>query len=127
MKYSPKFYSEAFCRAAEEVKGAEAIKKIITNFFKLIQANRDQPKLKSIFKMVEKNIGLRTGSRKILVESARPLGNEYKEIIEGLAKPTDRVERKIDSRLVAGIKVTINDELQFDGSLFTKLTKVLNI
>jgi len=44
---------------------------------------------------------------------------------EPVHKAGDVVEARIDPDLIAGIKITVNDEMQFDGSLKSKLNKVL--
>jgi F0F1-type ATP synthase delta subunit len=44
--------------------------------------------------------------------------------VKKIAKKSDIVEEKINPDLIAGIKITINDEMQFDGS-FAKKVKEL--
>ncbi len=38
-------------------------------------------------------------------------------------KPDDVIEERIDQELIAGIRIILDDELQFDGSLKNKLEK----
>jgi len=125
MNYKPKTYAMAFCEAIfnPEAKGDED--RYIKNFLALIKANRDQKKLKDIFVAVEKVISRKMGYRKIVIESARPLSLTNEKIIESLTKPTDKVEKKIDNRLIAGVRININDELQFDGSFAAKIKNIL--
>ena len=47
-----------------------------------------------------------------------------KELVASLANKGDVVEEKINPDLVAGIKITANDEMQFDASLKRKLDDV---
>ncbi len=125
MNYSPKNYADAFCSAVLEAKSDAEKDKCIRNFLDLLKKNRDQRKVSDILSLAEKIIGQRTGARKVVVESARPLSTQNKKLVESMVKPIDHVEKKISKDLVAGIKVTINDELQLDGSFSKKIKNIL--
>jgi len=127
MNCNPKTYAIAFCEAAMNVKSKSDADRCVKNLLALVSANRDQKKLKDIFLAVEKIIRRKTGHRKFIIESARPLSHANEKTIKHLIKPADIVENKIDSRLIAGIKININDELQFDGSFATKIKSILNL
>ena len=47
-----------------------------------------------------------------------------KKLVHAFVRVHDIVHEKIDPTLVAGIKVTINDEMQFDGTMKAKLDKL---
>jgi F0F1-type ATP synthase delta subunit len=47
--------------------------------------------------------------------------------VKHLVGPHDVVEEEIDPSLVAGMKVVVNDERVFDGSLKAKLDKLFII
>lgn len=127
MNYSSKFYALALHEALNMTKTDSDIKKCINNFLFLIKKNRDQKKIKNIILALEKIIVKENGGRKILVESARPLNTINEKIVESLIKKTDIVEKKINSDLIAGIKININDELLLDGSFATKIKKILKL
>jgi len=127
MNYNPKIYAMAFCEAIASAKGAGDDGRCTKNLLALVKANRDQKKLKDIFLAVEKIISQKMGYRKITIESARQLSSANEKIIKAVIKQTDRVENKIDSNLIAGVKININDELQFDGSFATKIKNILSL
>lgn len=127
MKLAPKLYAKAFCEAAAEAKNKEELNKIVKNFLKLLEKNRDQAKLADIFRTVERIISQKTDYRKITFESARDLTKSQEKNLERFVRSSDRVEKKIDPALVAGVKITINDELQFDGSFSKKLKALFGI
>lgn len=124
MNYSPKNYSQALCDAVLSAKNGGEQDKFIRNFLDLLRKNRDQRKISDILALSEKIISHRTGVRKIVVESARPLSARNKKMIEDIINPGDNVERKVNKDLVAGIKITINDEMQLDGSFSKKIKNI---
>jgi F0F1-type ATP synthase delta subunit len=124
MNYTSKTYALAFCEVIGDVKNSADIDRYIKNLLFLIKANRDQKKTKDIFFIVEKLIIKKTGGRKLLIESARPLSSANEKIIKLLLRPADIVEKRINSELIAGIKININDELLLDGSFSTKIKKI---
>lgn len=125
MNYSAKLYAKAFTETLLE-KDKILVDQKIKNFLELIKKNRDQRKLKEIIRLADKFINQRTGRRKLLIESARPLSPENEKIVNTIAKPSDSLEKKVNPDIIAGLKITINDELLLDGSFSKKLTKILN-
>lgn len=121
MKYNSKFYAKAFCQAALKSKDDGQLQKQIKNLLEVVKKNRDQNKLKEILLWTEKIISQKKNYRKILIESARPLEDSSVKLIDSFLRPKDIVAKKINPGLLAGIKITINDELQFDGSFSKKL------
>jgi F0F1-type ATP synthase delta subunit len=79
--------------------------------------------LKKIYARAEKLAREQTGRRKIVIETARPIENMDK-VIAKIIKKDDIFIEKINSDLIAGIKVIINDEIQFDGSMARKLKQL---
>lgn len=116
MKYSPKLYAQALIAA----KG----NKVISNFLDLLRRNRDEKKLPQIITEAENLLLLKSGKRKVIIESARPLNDNQKKLLQKILKPGDVLEEKISPELIAGVKITINGELQFDGTLARKLKKM---
>ena len=64
------------------------------------------------------------GRRKITIECSRPLQGKTNELVKPILQEKDILYKKINPDLIAGIKITIDDEKQFDGSLATKLKKI---
>ena len=96
MNYSSKNYADAFCLAVLAAKNDAEKDKCVKNFLDLLKKNRDQRKLNEIFSLAEKVISQKTGARKVVVESARPLTAENKKMLEGMMKSGHHVERKIN-------------------------------
>lgn len=119
MKYSPKLYARALLAA----KGKE----VIQNFLRLLRRNGDERELPRILNEAEKLMLLKTGRRKVILESARHLSGKQKEILRKILKPEDTLEERVSPELIAGVRITINDELQFDGTLARKLKKMFTL
>jgi F0F1-type ATP synthase delta subunit len=81
--------------------------------------------LKKIYEQAEKIIREKTGKRKLVVEVARK-AKGLDAAVRKIAKKSDIVEEKINPDLIAGIKITINDEMQFDGSMSRKIKKLFS-
>lgn len=123
MKYSVHTYAKALVEAIEDPKVKDdAIEK---NFLAVVRKYGDESHFRQILEEASRLARGKSGIRKVTVESARSLSDSQKKILAQFMKPQDEVEERIDPELVAGIKITVNDELQFDGSLKTKLNKVL--
>jgi len=127
MNYNSRLYAKAFTEAVLEKKTAADVDKCIANFLGLIRKNRDQRKLKEIVFLADKMIGQKTGYKKLVVESARPLSKENEKLIGSFAKSKDHIERKINPSIVAGLKVIINDEMLLDMSFARRIKNILNI
>jgi F0F1-type ATP synthase delta subunit len=95
------------------------------NFLALVKKNNDEGHLKKILEEASRFARGRGGVRKVTVESARELKVTQKDLVKRFIKPGDVVEERIDPELIAGIRIILNDELQFDGSLKNKLNRAL--
>lgn len=127
MNYTPKIYAKAFCESVILAKTGADMDKAVKNLLIQVKLNRDQKKLKYILSAAEKIIIQKKGGRKLTLETARPLNPGNKKIIDPLLKPSDIVEKKINKKLIAGIKININDEFLLDQSFATKIKKILKI
>lgn len=121
MKYSPKIYGQAFAEIAKNIKTPQEKEDLIKKFLALLEKNGDMARIQEIIKQTEKILRQKSGIRKITIESARPIGKINKKEIGKIIKESDIVEEKLNPDLIAGIKIIINDELQFDGSLSKKI------
>jgi len=126
MKYPPKIYAEAFAEAAMENKDKEREGFLIKNFLKIIGENKDNSKLKKIFWLCEKIVFQKAGRKKILIESARMLNKAQRSAFDFLAGENGKIEEKINPGLIAGVRITIDQEKQFDGSFFRKIKSLFS-
>lgn len=124
MKYPPKVYAKALAETISRSLKTEEKNVIVKSFLNLVIKNGDASKLQKIAGLTEELLLERTGRRKITVESARPLKKLQAGLIEKISGETDVIESKIEPSLVAGIRVTINKNLEWDGSLQKKLSKL---
>ena len=123
MKYRPSFYAKALAEAALEAKG-KGHDEIVKNFLALVKKNGDEGELRKIVPEAERLVRRATGKRKVTVQSARALNPAQEKMVKGLAKPGDMVEYGVDPELIAGIRIILDDELQYDGSLRGKMDKL---
>jgi F0F1-type ATP synthase delta subunit len=120
MKYKPKTYAQALVSAILEKRVEE--KKIAYNFLVLLQKNQDMKKANEILVLAEKILLQKTGNKKITFQTARKL--QSKDAVKLFVKKGDMIQEKINSELIAGIKIIVNDETQLDFSLKNKLEKI---
>jgi len=122
MKHKPKIYAQAL---AEVILGKDADeKKILENFLKFLQKNGDMGKANQIVSLAKKIFIKKTGRRQLTIESARRIKAKQKELVDSILQKGDVVEEKINKDLLAGIKIIINGEKQFDGSMRKKLNNL---
>ena len=117
-----KIYAKALAEALDK-KGADE-KKISANFVKLLVKSGDEKKAKQILDLAQDLLLKKQGKKKIIIESARELNNHNKNLLEKIAKDGDVLKEKINQDLIAGVKITINNEKQFDASLKNKLQNI---
>ena len=108
------------------MRGAEE-KRAIENFIGLVRKNGDWGAIHKILAVTEKVVREKTGARKFVFETARPLGKLLDRLRKELTKPSDVIEEKINPEMVAGVKITVNDEREFDGSLKQKLDRLFKV
>ena len=125
MKYSAQTYAKALVEVLTSHEPKAKDEEIAQNFLALVRKNNDEGHLKKILEEASRFARGRGGVRKVTVESARELKATQKDLVKQFIKPGDVVEERIDPELIAGIRIILNDELQFDGSLKNKLNRAL--
>ncbi len=127
MKYPAHIYAQALVEVLGGPDAERNKERIAENFIALIRKNGDEMHLRKILEEASRMSRGRSGLRKVVVDSARALTEAQRKEVGRLLRKEDVVVERIDPSLVAGIKVTVNEELQFDGSLAKKLNAVLGI
>jgi F0F1-type ATP synthase delta subunit len=125
MKYPP----ETYVRALEEVlrkTPGEKKDRIIKNFVRIIAKNGDLPQIKKINGYLEKISVKERGGRIIKLEFARTLPEKEISKIAGKFSEKDLIKTIINPKIVAGVRITVDDEKELDNSLEKKLKKLLN-
>jgi len=122
-KYKSKIYAKALADLILDQKNQDKNRKIINNFLEFLVKNGDIKKSKEIISLIEAIFLNETGGRKITVETARKIDNFNFDKIFNISK-NDSIEEKVNPKLIAGIKVIVNNEKQLDFSLKRKLEKI---
>ncbi len=123
MKYAPNIYAKALAEVITAVKPAHETQ-IAKNFLALVRKNGDEAHLRRILDEAGKLVRAKEGTRRVTLETARTLGRAQKESLRPFVKKGDVIEEKIDPELVAGVRIIVDDETQFDGSLRGKLDRL---
>jgi F0F1-type ATP synthase delta subunit len=130
MKYPTHIYAKALVEvladaekagAKDTVRNNEA--RFADNFLALVRKNSDEMHLRKILEEAARFARGKSGIRKVTLESARALSTAQRKEVAKFMKPDDVIEERIDPELIAGIRILLDDELQFDGSLKNKLEK----
>ncbi len=124
MKYPARMYAAAFAELAAGRLKPEDEKRLTANLVKLAARNGDSHQLPAILKESDRLLRMKTGMRKVTVESARPLTKKMQDELAKVLKKDDVLETRIDPGLVAGVKLTVDEQSQFDGSLRRKLDRL---
>ena len=128
MKYPAHIYAKALTEVAANLSGSRRTaaeeKKIIANFIQLVRKNGDGRALAKIVALTEKRLRVLSDKKSLLIESARNIAPNVRKMLGDLMRGADFVQEKITPELIAGIRITINDDTQFDASLNHKMQKL---
>ncbi len=126
MKYPAHIYAKALVEVLAASDGSKSRDDAAAkNFLALVRKNGDEGHLEKILEEASRFARGKSGVRKVTIASARELTGSQNAAMAHFMKEGDVVERRIEPELIAGVKIVINDELQFDGSLKNKLNGVL--
>lgn len=127
MKYPAHVYAKALIEVLDDVSaekktaGARDEEKLAKNFLELVKRNGDEMHLRKILEEASRFARGRNGFRKVIIDSARAFTPAQRKEVAHVLKKDDVITERIDPSLIAGMRITVNDELQFDGSLKRKL------
>jgi F0F1-type ATP synthase delta subunit len=124
MRYSPKIYARAFSEAITPKISPNDEVKTVKKFLTIVRKNGDWGSIKKILTETDKVLRDKFGRRKILIEVARDVKGLAVGNLRKAFNSSDIIEERIDANLIAGVKITVNDDQQFDGSLKRKLDKL---
>ncbi len=122
MRYSPKNYALAISQSLES--NPRERDKIIKNFVHLLKKNRDLNLTPKIEEELKNILVKKRGGRRIKIELARNLPESETKKIASRFSEKDWLETSINPLLIAGVRVTIDGELELDNSLARKLHKL---
>jgi F0F1-type ATP synthase delta subunit len=124
MKYRTHDYASALAESLIHAKTREDEKKMLARFMKILVRRGDIGRAKSILETAERILAKAGKGDLVTVESARKLTAAQHATIEKSFAHAGRIEMKITPHLVAGVRVSVNDERELDASLGTKLTNL---
>ncbi len=123
-KNNIKIYAKALAEIiSKKITPAEE-KKITDNFLKLLVKNGKENKGVQIIALTRELLLRQSGNQKIILETARKIVQSQKDLLKSMAKEGDIIEEKINSELIAGVKIIINNEKQLDQTLFKKINNL---
>jgi F0F1-type ATP synthase delta subunit len=120
MKYSAHIYAKALAEAMAMPHG-KSHDEIRRNFLDILRSHGDEAHLSKILAETERILRAKDGTKKFSVHVARAQRKSAREFVKQMMGPHDVAEEEIDPSLVAGMKVIVNEEMVFDGSLRSKL------
>lgn len=123
MRYSLKNYAEALAAAIHNTEPARS-GFIIKNFLMLLGKSGDEVHAEKIVDTAERILRKKDGGREIIFESARTLELKNQKLLSGVAGGKDIIATRVNPDLVAGVRIVIDGEREFDGSLKGKLDKI---
>jgi len=123
MKHLPKYYAQALLDALQDHPNNG--ERLADGLISALRKNGDLRRGGEVIAATERLILKRSGGRKIILESARPLQTEELNKLKNQFNSKDRIETRINPDLIAGVKIFIDDEWQLDASFKRKLKKLL--
>ena len=123
MKYSTQDYARALAEviAVSPPREEAAIRK---NFQTLLRKNGDEARGGKILEAAGRLLRARQGGREVIFESARKLSVPHQKELEKFLQPKDQSVLRVNPGLVAGVRITVDGEYEFDGSLRGKMDKI---
>ncbi len=100
--------------------------KVTENMVQILKRNGDFKKIRSIIKATEKIIREKNNETKVLVESADTLSETEKTKIKKSFLGPIVLEEKKDETLLAGKRITINDEIFIDTTARREINTFLS-
>lgn len=119
MRYSINNYVSAFAQAIKASSQQEAV----AGFVKLLKKTGDIKYSKKIFEAVHKKLVNEKGGKWVSIETARQSALKQ-GTFKSIFSEKDHVDFQINPELVAGVRVTINNEIELNNSLQNKLNKL---
>lgn len=122
MKYKPEDYAKALLAVLREKKIPEH--KAVERFIALVRKNGDQRLFPKIIETVETLQTKEAGGTVVHLEFAREASTVLHHKLNTVFGEKDRVKTSYNQRLIAGARVVIDGEQEWDYSLERKLRKL---
>ena len=123
MKYKPEMYARAFAELLVQIP-QDRHERLADRLLALLKQNGDEKLLPKVVALVTKRIAKEEKIKTVRVEVARATAVQSLHALQKTFSQKDHVTVEVNPDLIAGTRVTINDELQLDYSLARKLQKM---
>ena len=120
MRYSINNYVGAFADIIKKVPHEKAV----DGFLKLLAKTGDLRHSKKIIEAIHKKLVKEDGGKWVNIETARQMSSVKTTAVTHKFLKKDHLDFKINSELIAGMRVTINGEEEINGTLQNKLSKL---
>lgn len=115
---SPIIYARAFRKALKEKGVSED--GLVQNLCRIVKERSTPRQGNKIVRKVSEEIVRHNGGRLVMVETARQLADAAFKKIKNTFLRADYVEQRERPELIAGMRIVIDGEKEFDGSLKRK-------
>ena len=125
MKHSIDNYANSLFSLIQ--KNPQKFDEYFKNFLLLIKKNKDSLMLKKIILKIQDLMLKMTGNKRVIIESARILTDKQLEKVKKEFFQQDLIETKLNPNIIAGLKITIDNEKILNVSLDHKLKQIFKI
>lgn len=123
MRYSPEIYAKSFFEVLE-ISKASAYESILKRFLAVVSKNGDQSRINAIIEAFERLVVKSNGGKIVEIITARDVSPAEQSKLKKLFSTNDLIKTSIDPKLVAGVRVELNGELELDYSLAKRFRKM---
>lgn len=116
---SPTIYARAFRKALKEKNAAP--EDIIRNLGTIVNEHCTSRQSAHIVRRVSEEIVHHAGGKWVVIETARGVGDSMQKKIKKAFRDVDYIEQRMQPELVSGVRIVVDGEKEFDGSLKRKL------
>lgn len=116
---SPTIYARAFRKALKEKNAAP--EDLIRNLSAIVNEQCTLRKSIQIVRRVSEEIVHHAGGKWVVIEIARDVGDSMQKKIKKAFRDVDFIEQCMRPDLVSGVRIVVDGEKEFDGSLKRKL------
>ena len=122
MKYSINNYVQAFTESLKESFDDHG--SVAAHFIKLLEKTGDIRYSKKIINAIHKKLVNSKGGKWVTIETAREFTEARLKSLKDNFSDKDHVDLKINPELVAGVRITLNEDEELNNSLQNKLNKL---
>ena len=122
MKYGIHIYARAFAEMLD--KQPEKYDEYFKQLIALLKRNSDEGAAKKILSKARELLIQKSGGRRVVLESARPLSSHDLAKLRGEFLSHDSIETSVNPEILGGVKIMIDGEQIIDATLGRKLKKL---